>query len=55
MDVAERMRGLRADERRALHLSVFQGLPHETIAERTGVAVGTVKSRLSRARRALAA
>lgn len=55
MDVAGRMRDLRADERRALHLSVFRGLPHEAIAERTGVAVGTVKSRLSRARRALAA
>ncbi len=31
-------------------LAVLEGLPYETIAEHTGVSVGTVKSRISRAR-----
>ena len=36
-------------------LSVFTGMRHEAIAKQMNIAVGTVKSRLSRARRALAA
>ena len=37
-------------QREALLLAVLEGLPYETIAEHTGVSVGTVKSRISRAR-----
>jgi RNA polymerase sigma-70 factor, ECF subfamily len=33
-----------------LLLAVLEGLPYETIADHTGVSVGTVKSRISRAR-----
>lgn len=38
------------DQRAAIVLSDVQGLPYEEIAIATGVAVGTVKSRISRAR-----
>ena len=41
---------LPADQRRALHLAVVEGLPHHEIAAIEGVAVGTIKSRVSRAR-----
>ena len=41
---------LAATQREALLLAVLEGLPYETIAEHTGVSVGTVKSRISRAR-----
>lgn len=41
---------LAAAQREALLLAVLEGLPYETIAEHTGVSVGTVKSRISRAR-----
>jgi RNA polymerase sigma-70 factor (ECF subfamily) len=37
-------------QREALLLAVVEGLPYETIAVHTGVSVGTVKSRISRAR-----
>ena len=37
-------------QREALLLAVDEGLPYETIAAHTGVSVGTVKSRISRAR-----
>jgi RNA polymerase sigma-70 factor (ECF subfamily) len=37
-------------QREALLLAVLEGLPYEAIAEHTGVSVGTVKSRVSRAR-----
>lgn len=37
-------------QREALLLAVLEGLPYETIAEHTGASVGTVKSRISRAR-----
>lgn len=37
-------------QREALLLAVVEGLPYETIAAHTGVSVGTVKSRISRAR-----
>ena len=41
---------LAAAQREALLLAVLEGLPYETIAEHPGVSVGTVKSRISRAR-----
>lgn len=41
---------LAAAQREALLLAVLEGLPYEAIAEHTGVSVGTVKSRISRAR-----
>lgn len=37
-------------QREALLLAVVEGLPYEVIASHTGVSVGTVKSRISRAR-----
>ncbi len=37
-------------QREALLLAVVEGLPYETIATHTNVSVGTVKSRISRAR-----
>ena len=37
-------------QREALLLAVIEGLPYEIIAAHTGVSVGTVKSRISRAR-----
>ena len=40
-------------EKEALHLLTVEELSHEEAAERTGVAVGTMKSRLSRARSSL--
>jgi len=42
--------GLPEREREALRLVVVEDLTHEEAAARTGVAVGTMKSRLSRAR-----
>jgi RNA polymerase sigma-70 factor (ECF subfamily) len=41
---------LPVDQRIALVLSDIQGMSYQEIAEATGVAVGTVKSRLARAR-----
>lgn len=46
---------LPADQREALFLLVMQGMSYEEIAERTGAAVGTAKSRVFRARRTLQA
>lgn len=43
-------RTLALDQRRALLLTALEGDSHETVAMATGVATGTVKSRLSRAR-----
>lgn len=54
-EVANRLAKLRPEERNVVELSVFRGLKHKQIAERLNVAEGTVKSRLNRARRALAA
>ncbi|MCV0425413.1 MAG: RNA polymerase sigma factor [Roseibium sp.] len=54
-DVAKNIERLRPEERDVLQLCVFSGLSHDQVANRMGVAVGTVKSRLSRARQALAA
>lgn len=52
-DVAREITKLRPEERDVLQLCVFSDLSHDQIADRMGVAVGTVKSRLSRARRSL--
>ncbi len=41
---------LPADQRATLILSDIEGLDYQEIAEATGAALGTVKSRLSRAR-----
>ena len=54
-EVAKRMQELRPCDRRIVLLSVLSGMNHDGIARRMNVAIGTVKSRLSRARRALAA
>lgn len=54
-EIAERMRALRPCDRQIVLLSVFSGLDHDGIARRMRIATGTVKSRLSRARRQLAA
>lgn len=44
---------LPADQREALFMLVLQGLSYEDVAEATGCAVGTAKSRVFRARRQL--
>jgi RNA polymerase sigma-70 factor (ECF subfamily) len=49
--VAEAFDRLPADERHALWLSVWGGLSHRQIADSTGSAIGTVKTRLRRALR----
>lgn len=53
-EVQQRLSRLRPCDRQVVRMSVIAGLPHEIIAKRLDVAVGTVKSRLSRARRAIA-
>lgn len=53
-DVRRQIGRLRPCDREVLRLSVFVGLSHEEIAGRLGIAIGTVKSRLSRSRAALA-
>ncbi|MEO9528865.1 RNA polymerase sigma factor [Roseibium sp.] len=54
-DVTRSIRSLRKEDRDVLELRVFSGLSTGQIAVRMGVAVGTVKSRLSRARQLIAA
>lgn len=54
LDVQEALRGLPPDQRRVLVLHHMAGREVEDIARETGVAVGTVKSRLSRGRATLA-
>lgn len=44
------MRALPADQRTVMILSDIEGLSYDEIAQATGMAMGTVKSRLSRAR-----
>jgi RNA polymerase sigma-70 factor (ECF subfamily) len=53
--VESALRGLAVEHRTALTLREIYGLSYEEIAAATGVAVGTVKSRIARARAALAA
>ena len=55
LDVDEALRGVGAERRRALVLHDLCGLTVAEVAAETGVAEGTVKSRLSRARTELAA
>jgi len=54
-ETLEGMEDLPAREREALHLLTVEELSHEEAAQRMGVAVGTMKSRLSRARSGLRA
>jgi RNA polymerase sigma factor (sigma-70 family) len=48
------LRDLSGDERELIRLTHYVGLTHSQIAERTGLPIGTVKSRLHRAHRRLA-
>lgn len=52
-EVKRALNGLPSDYRIVLHLSVFEGLAYKEIAEVVGVPLGTVMSRLFRARRAM--
>ncbi|PLR21913.1 RNA polymerase subunit sigma-70 [Caulobacter zeae] len=54
-DVRRAMALLPTEQREALIMVGAGGLPYEEVAEIVGVAVGTIKSRVSRARAALAA
>jgi RNA polymerase sigma-70 factor (ECF subfamily) len=54
-ELERRLADLKGSDRDILWMSVFDGRSHAEIADRMGVAVGTVKSRLSRARQSLAA
>ncbi len=47
--VHEALSALPEDQQAAIQLAYFQGLTHSEIAERLGVPIGTVKSRLRRA------
>lgn len=49
-EMADELRGLTPTQREALLRSEMDGQQYEEIAEQTGVSVGTVKSRISRAR-----
>jgi RNA polymerase sigma-70 factor (ECF subfamily) len=46
--VVRALESLESDQREALLLREYQGLSYEEIAEVTGVALGTVKSRIFR-------
>jgi RNA polymerase sigma-70 factor (ECF subfamily) len=54
-DLGKAMTRLPADQREALVMVVVQGMSYEALAEATGCAVGTAKSRVFRARRQLEA
>lgn len=45
---AEAMSALRPEQRKVLQLSIYQGMSHQEIAERTGMPIGTVKSHARR-------
>lgn len=51
--VRQALANLDAEAREIILLRDFEGLDYDAIAERLGIALGTVKSRLSRARAAL--
>jgi RNA polymerase sigma factor (sigma-70 family) len=53
--VAAALTGLRAEERDVLLLVAWAGLEYDEVARATGVPIGTVRSRLHRARRRLRA
>ena len=52
-DLGKAMTRLPTDQREALIMVVVQGMSYESLAEATGCAVGTAKSRVFRARRQL--
>ena len=54
-DLGKAMTRLPADQREALIMVVVQGMSYEALADATGCAVGTAKSRVFRARRQLEA
>jgi len=54
-EIRRALDGLPPDEREVVRLSHLVGLTHPQIAEQLGIAVGTVKSRSSRAHKRLAA
>lgn len=54
MDVAQALAELSEDYREAVVMHDIGGVPYEDIAAATGVAIGTVKSRISRGRQQLA-
>jgi RNA polymerase sigma-70 factor (ECF subfamily) len=54
LDVSRALAALPEDYREAVVMHDLGGLPYEEIATATGVAIGTVKSRISRGRRRLA-
>jgi RNA polymerase sigma-70 factor (ECF subfamily) len=54
MDVARALAGIPEEYREAVVMHDLGGIPYEEIASVTGVAIGTVKSRISRGRRRLA-
>lgn len=54
IDIARALGELQDEHREAVLLHDLGGVPYEEIAALTGVALGTVKSRISRARRKLA-
>jgi RNA polymerase sigma-70 factor (ECF subfamily) len=45
---AEALRQLRPEQRDVLKLAIYEGLTHQEIAERTGLALGTVKTHARR-------
>ncbi len=51
--VGEAMNRLPRDQREALELMILEGIDLEEVARRQGVSAGTVKTRVSRARRAI--
>lgn len=55
VDLSRALAQLPDDYREAVALHDLGGVPYEEIAEMTGVAIGTVKSRISRGRKRLAA
>lgn len=55
MDVSAALALLQEDYRTAVVMHDLGGIPYEQIAHETGVGIGTVKSRISRGRRRLAA
>jgi RNA polymerase sigma-70 factor (ECF subfamily) len=55
MDLARALAEIQSDYRDAVLMHDLGGVPYDEIARLTGVPVGTVKSRISRGRRALAA
>ena len=54
-EVSARLCRLRREDQQVVMLSAFSDLRHQQIADKLNIAVGTVKSRLCRARRILAA